>query len=127
VTTWIARDYWTAWHHTESLDEMVLGYLATGDYVPLTEADVFSAYPRMDASPHEDCLVRRDLLYTQWASFVGYLVDTYGWQTFVTLMASAAPEVTDEGVVLPVPADYQGSYGIALEGLEEEWLAEISD
>jgi hypothetical protein len=125
LATWITRDYWTTWLQMESLDEQIQTYLATGQYVPLTEADVFSAYPRRDVAPQKDCLARRDLLYTQWASFVGYLIDNYGWESFVALMTSAAPEVHDDGEVFPAPPDYQGIYGTDLEALEEAWLAEI--
>lgn len=127
LATWITRDYWTAWQETSTLEEMVRGYLEAGDYVPLAEADVFSAYPRSDGRPQEDCLGRRDLLYSQWASFVGYLVEAHGWETFVELMASAAPEVTEDGEVFPRPADYLGTYGKSLEALEGEWLAQIRE
>lgn len=126
LATWITRDYWTAWHQTESLDEMVRGYLASGSYVPLTEADVFSVHPQAQDSTLTNCLAQRDLLYTQWASFVGYLVNVYGWESFLDLMASAESEVTDEGVILPMPTDYEGVYGKTLEALEAVWISDLT-
>jgi hypothetical protein len=125
LATWFSRDYWTAWHQTESLEEMVRGYLAAGEYVPLAEADVFTVHPQAQGSNLADCLDRRDLLYTQWASFVGYLVDTYGWEAFLDLLASAASEVNDEGAIMPSPTDYQGLYGKSLDDLEEDWLSQV--
>jgi hypothetical protein len=125
LATWITRGYWTAWLGSESLDEMVRGYLADGSYVPLAEADVFSVHPLVENQTVADCLPQRNLLYTQWAAFVGYLVDTYGWETFLDLMASAAPEVLEEGVILPKPTDYEGVYGKTLETLEADWLVEF--
>lgn len=133
VATWFSRGYWTAWLQSGSIDEMVGNYLATGDYIPLAEADIFSVHPVTTddnlAVPEDDnptnCLAQRDLIYSEWAAFVGYLLNTYGWEQFEDLMASAASEVTDEGVILPSPTDYEGVYGKTLETLEAEWLTHI--
>lgn len=125
LATWFSRDYWTAWHQTESLEEMVRAYLATGEYVPLAKADVLRVHPRAQDANLTDCLNQRDIIYTQWASFVGYLVDSYGWESFVELLASAISEVNDEGVISPNPTDYEGVYGKTLDDLEAEWLAQI--
>jgi hypothetical protein len=125
LATWFSRDYWATWHQTGSLEEMVRGYLAASEYVPLSEADVFSVHPLTQGANLSDCLDQRDILYTQWASFVGYLGDTYGWEAFVELMASAISEVNDEGVISPNPTDYEGVYGKTLDDLEAEWLAQI--
>jgi hypothetical protein len=108
LATWLTREYWTAWHQTQSLPRMIRDYLAEETYVPLAEADVFGVYPQAQGITPTDCLAQRDLLYSQWAGFVGYLVDTYGWELFVDLMATAASEVTDEGEILPSPTDYEG-------------------
>ena len=126
LATWITRDYWTAWKQTGSLDEMVRGYLTTGEYIPLEDADVFSAYPRQDVRPPDDCQALRDQLYTQWAAFTGYLLEEYGWAAFEELMASAAPEIKDNGEVLVHPADYLGVYDKGLEELEGEWLSTLT-
>lgn len=125
LATWFSRDYWTAWHQRGSLQEMVRGYLAAGEYVPLAEADVFRVHPQAQGANLTDCLDQRDILYTQWASFVGYLADTDGWEAFVGLLASAASEVNEEGVILPNPTDYEGVYGKTLTDLEADWLAQI--
>jgi len=54
-------------------------------------------------------------LYYQWASFVEYLIQTYGRAAFDTLYVS--------GHSAPGSADYAGSYGKSLAALEQEWLA----
>lgn len=127
VTTWFTRAYWTTWMGTESLDGMVNEYIETGDYVPLVDADVFSAYPGINNNLMEECLARRDQLYTQWASFAGYLINTSGWQKFLELMASALPDTNGQMAVFPVPSDYQGIYGKTLQALETEWLAQLGE
>jgi hypothetical protein len=92
----------------------------------LNDAVVFGAYPRQDIRPPDDCQTLRDQLYTQCAAFTGYMLEDYGWAAFEELMASAAPEIKDDGEVLVHPADYQGVYGVSLEELEREWLSALT-
>lgn len=54
-------------------------------------------------------------LYYQWASFVEYLIQTYGRNKFDALY------VTGDGS--PGSADYAGIYGKSLDTLEREWQA----
>jgi hypothetical protein len=54
-------------------------------------------------------------LYYQWASFVEFLVGTYGREAFDRLYVSGAGD--------PGSADYAGVYGKGLPELEQEWLA----
>lgn len=54
-------------------------------------------------------------LYYEWASFVEFLVGTYGRAQFDRLYASGGGTIGG--------ADYQGIYGKPLAALEHEWLA----
>jgi hypothetical protein len=54
-------------------------------------------------------------LYYQWASFVEFLVNTYGRENFDKLYLSGASD--------PGSADYNGVYGKGLAVLEQEWSA----
>jgi hypothetical protein len=54
-------------------------------------------------------------LYYQWASFVEFLLETYGRERFDALYIS--------GAQAPGSADYAGVYGKDLPTLEREWLA----
>ena len=54
-------------------------------------------------------------LYYQWASFVEFLVQTYGREKFDQLYVSGASD--------PGSSNYAGVYGKPLDVLEQEWLA----
>ena len=54
-------------------------------------------------------------LYYEWASFVDYLIGTYGREKFDALYVS--------GHSAPGSADYTGVYGKRLDVLEQEWQA----
>jgi hypothetical protein len=54
-------------------------------------------------------------LYYQWASFVDFLIGTYGREQFDKLYIS--------GSNAPGSADYAGVYGKGLDVLEREWIA----
>ncbi|MDZ4719623.1 MAG: hypothetical protein SH847_14300 [Roseiflexaceae bacterium] len=56
-------------------------------------------------------------LYYQWASFVEFLINTYGRESFDRLYVSGAGD--------PGSADYAGVYGKGLPELELEWSAWI--
>lgn len=56
-------------------------------------------------------------LYYQWASFVEFLIDTYGRESFDRLYVSGAGD--------PGSADYTGVYQKGLPELEQEWSAWI--
>jgi len=67
-------------------------------------------------APHRDRPVAEmNMLYYQWASFVEYLLVTYGREAFDTVYRSGS------GVV--GSADYHGVYGVDLATLEAAWRA----
>lgn len=59
-------------------------------------------------------------LYYQWASFVDFLITTYGRDTFDQLYASG-------GGGAPGSANYAGVYGKGLDVLEQEWIAWLDE
>ncbi|MFN3374091.1 MAG: hypothetical protein ACK44M_11040 [Chloroflexus sp.] len=58
-------------------------------------------------------------LYYQWASFVEYLLTTYGRDAFEQLYRT--------GAGTPGSADYRGVYGTDITTLEVEWRAWLQD
>jgi hypothetical protein len=56
-------------------------------------------------------------LYYQWASFVEFLINTYGREKFDQLYVTGASN--------PGSSDYAGVYGKSLAALEQEWIAWI--
>lgn len=76
VATWAAGRYWLAAIGHASFDEAVRHQASAYGYTPLAEAHPYTPpEPSADASA---CYRERDALYTQWASFVGYLVEVIG-------------------------------------------------
>ena len=84
--------------------------------------DLHGIYPWQNAG--KDCLARRDKIYSEWASFLGYLIQNYGWEKAHRLFRLPAP-VRSDGKIFHFPPDYEGIYGKSLNQLEEEWLKSI--
>jgi len=132
LASWAARESYADWQEVASLSAAVQDDLAAGRYVPLDEIDLGSVGPGRSVAPAGDgrqpvdCLARRDQYYTQWAAFVGYLIEREGWERFLDLLASAAPEVGEGGEIVPQAPDYEGVYGQSLDELEAEWLVTLA-
>jgi hypothetical protein len=123
LATWASEKYWVNWMGAPSLDGMVGSYLARGEYESIRENyDLHGIYPWQNAG--KDCLVRRDKIYSEWASFTGYLIDRYGWEKAHRLFRLPEPQRRD-GKQISFPPNYEGVYGQSLNQLEEEWLREI--
>jgi hypothetical protein len=122
--TWAAGDYWMDWHGFSSLNEMVQSYQSQSSYVPLSLATDFTdVEPGSSADP--DCLVRRDILYTEWAGFIDYLLQMGGTQKLYMLFNSGGTDKTENPKIEMSP-DYEGVYGLTLNQLEDDWLATLA-
>ncbi len=127
LATWLAQESWLKWHGWDSLDEAVRGFRSDGSYIPFAERD-----ERQGRVSDAECLARRDTLYTEYASFVGFLIDKYGAERFEELADTVAtvtitvrpdpPTPTPVQPIRPTTPDYQAVYGLSLEELEQEWL-----
>jgi len=123
LATWASGKYWDAYKQ-ETLDELVLGYLEEGVYVPLNEAvSLPLVYPWQEGAG-KDCLARRDQIYAQWGAFLGYLIERYGWEKVHELFESAQT-VTEDDRNVDFPTDYPGVLGLALNQIEADWLASL--
>ncbi len=125
--TWLAQESWLRWHGWDSLDEAVRGFRSAGTFIPFDDRD-----ERLGRVSDEACLARRDTLYTEYASFVGFLIDTYGMERFeelaetiatvaVTFSPGPTAPASAQALRPPMP-DYKAVYGRSLEELEQEWL-----
>jgi hypothetical protein len=99
VATWAAGRYWLSGQ--PSFRQFVRAQRQQGLDFPLATHYAGLGVAGMNA------------LYYQWASFVEYLIDTYGREAFDTLYVSGAGD--------PGSADYQRVYGKSLNQLEQEW------
>lgn len=120
LATWAAGKYWYAWQGDSSFDALVRSYLEDSIYMPLyANFDLSLAYSG------GDCTEKRDILYTEWASFIDFLLSTYGIDRLQTLLRSSPPEEIegDNGtVIIWRPPDFESVYGRSLNQLEAAWL-----
>jgi hypothetical protein len=101
VATWGAGRYWLG--GTPNFRTWVRG---VGIQYPLTESYV-------DASGRNPSIKAMNTKYYQWASFVEFLIETYGRAKF--------DQVYVTGSGLPGTSDYQGVYGKDMPTLEQAW------
>jgi hypothetical protein len=106
-----AATYLTGGHFKEEpFEPRVIGLLALDRYIPLTELtdDFYNA--------------QHEIGYLEGAALIDYLVNTYGWERFVTLLgafqsAGSQSAMLDAGLRL--------AYDKSLAELEAEWLAQL--
>ncbi|MDP9373090.1 MAG: hypothetical protein M3Q65_11700 [Chloroflexota bacterium] len=107
---WAILPYWSAWQGFPSFEDAVRAYLDDGRFVPLD-------------NPPADCtILRRDVIYNERASFVGYLIERYGRERFLEASATGVPA---PGSTLRETADYARVYGVPFDQLIDEWLARV--
>ncbi len=123
LATWGAEKYWDAWKNVPSLDALIRDYIQQGVYEPLTSNyDLHGIYPwQSNIGPTESCLARRDKVYSEWADFLGYLIQQYGWDKAHQLFRLPKP-AAEAGQTILYPPAYQQIYGKTLNQLEYEWL-----
>ncbi len=124
LATWAAGKYYFTWQGTSSFDASVRSYLDGAAYLPLYENyDLSLAYSG------EDCIEKRDILYTEWAAFIDFLLTSYGPDQLKALLRSSPLEEAERGgqkVLIYTPADFEGVYGSALNQLEAVWLSYLA-
>jgi hypothetical protein len=101
TATWGAGEYWLG--GAASFREFVRPWLQAGEEIPLSESYVGRPIGDMNK------------LYYEWASFVEYLIDTYGRDKFDQLYLT--------GQSYPASSDYLGVYQKQFWDLEAEWKA----
>jgi hypothetical protein len=126
LATWASARYFNAWLGYASFDGAVRSYVEDGTYLPLHENYYLTdIYPGEDEGTSEGCIDRRETLYTEWASFLDYLIERHGMGELETLIKSVPdPQMTD-GELTVEPADFEGVYGSSLNQLEAAWLRHV--
>jgi hypothetical protein len=122
--TWAAGRYWLDWMNETSFRSAVAKLVDTGAYLALHENDGRPDAVGTQAANRygEGCLRRRDILYTEWAAFIEYLVDEYGKDKLYELIQAGAPLDAQTFVAL----DFVSIYGRPLPQLEAAWLQTIA-
>lgn len=117
MATWAAGDYWKGWKGVD-FNSGVVGFVNDKTYLPLFQNfDMSKAYD--DNSP--DCIIHRDVLLTEMASFLDYLIQNYGLEKLATLFDVRQPELTNNQRII-YPPNFKDVYGLEFNQLEYEWL-----
>lgn len=120
MSTWAAGDYWESWKGLD-FKSAVIASIGDGTYLPISQNyDLKKAYDDKSAR----CLADRDLLLTEWASFLDFLKSHYGEEKLTNLFDSQPLDDTGSSRIIH-PPDYQGVYGLELNQLEHEWLQSL--
>ena len=115
IATWMAGKYYLTWQGGTDFHAQVRSFAERGMYIPPFE------YEPARASP-DKCVQERDIVYTELASFVDFLVTRYGiGQLHLLLETTPGPRIEDNTVVIELPR-YEEVYGKGLSELEYEWL-----
>ena len=118
MATWLGSEAWLEWHGFDSLDDAVRGFVEEEIYIPLSDSHVLDAPGMSEAQ----CWERRDVRYTQWAGFVGFLIDMYGMDAIEEMWRADASSSSDPGEVYE---HYEIVLGLTLEDLESQWLQSL--
>jgi hypothetical protein len=126
LATWGSVPYFNAWLGNASLDAAVRSYLEDSTYLPLHENYYLTdIYPGEEEGTSEGCIERRETLYVEWASFLGYLIDHHGKDELETLIETVPDPERADGEIIIKPADFGAVYGSSLNQLEAAWLAHL--
>lgn len=107
LATWAGAPGWLAWHGWHSLEDAVRGFRREGHYVPLERGERALRTP---APSVQTCLETRDVVYTEWAGFVDWLLARQGWPGLTRLWRGES---------------FREAQGAPLEELEALWLEEL--
>jgi len=117
MATWAAGEYWRDWKGAD-FNSGVRTFISNGTYLPLyPNYDLGKAYD--NKSP--DCIAHRDILLTEFASFLDFLLQNYGAEKLSALFDIRQPELVNNQRVA-YPPNYRDVYGLEFNQLEYEWL-----
>lgn len=120
MATWAAGDYWKEWQGFD-FNSGVRIFLNNGTYLPLSQNYDLKIAHDNHAS---DCIARRDVLYTEFASFLDYLIQSRGMEPLSTLFDVRQPQIINNQRVV-YPPNFKDVYGLELNQLEYEWLQSL--
>jgi len=117
IATWAAGDYWKDWKGAD-FNSDVRAFINNGTYLPLYQNYYLEkAYDESSS----DCIIYRDILLTEIASFLDFLIQDYGTESLFSLFETKQPELVD-GQRVVYPPDFKDVFGLEFNQLEYEWL-----
>ncbi len=112
VATYAAGVHWLAWQGHSSFADAVRRFINESSYIPLAAIWRNSSYEEPIAAHPADCLERRDILYTEWAAFVEWVIESRGRDALRQVMRGT---------------NLSEAVGGSVAQLEEEWLFALRD
>lgn len=116
MATWVAGNYWKAWKGVD-FDTAVRSYITDKTYLPLFQNyDMRKAYDDLPG-----CNTYRDILLTELASFIDYLIRNYGIEKLSAIFNVQQPVLMNNQRIV-YPPNFKAVYGFELNQLEQGWL-----
>lgn len=120
MATWAAGDYWQDWKGLD-FNSSVRSFIDNGTYLSLSQNyDLKIAHDTHSG----DCITHRDVLYTELASFLDYLIQRSGMNQLSTLFTVRQPEMMNNQRII-YPPNFKDAYGSELNQLEYDWLKSL--
>ena len=117
MATWAAGDYWEEWKGVD-FNSGVKAFVNAGTYLSLYQNyDMGKAYDDKSSG----CITQRDILLTEFASFLDHLIQKSGMVKLSALFNTRQPELVNNQRII-YPPDYKDVYGLEFNQLEYEWL-----
>jgi hypothetical protein len=120
MATWAAADYWKAWKGAD-FDSVVRSFIKDKTYLPLFQ-NYYLEKAYDEDSP--DCITHRDILMSEMASFLEYLIQKDGTEKLSALFDMPQPEVTGARGIF-YPPRFKMVYGLEFNQLEYGWLGSL--
>ncbi len=119
MAAWAAGDYWKAWKGVD-FNNAVLSYITDKTYLSLIQNyDIKKAFDDVPG-----CINNRDILLTEFASFIDYLIQSRSLKQLSTLFNVQQPELINNQQIV-YPPNFKAAYGSELNQLEQEWLRSL--
>lgn len=112
LATWAAGEYWTSPKSLSSFQSAVRDYLYEGLFLPLDWPTDPRATSLLSAN-RDECLRQRDIVYTERAAFVEYLIEQHGQEKLSALLDGSR--------------DFFDVFGESLDALESRWLRGLAN
>jgi len=116
--SWAAGRYWADWQGHASLHAAVRSYLDRGIFLPLDTQLAIGIDSDPDAGRAMDCMAQRDIVLTEWASIIEYLITSYGRDEFYA-RADAAVELDDDR------DGFDATFDRSFERIESDWIESL--
>lgn len=117
MATWAAGDYWKEWKGAD-FNSDVKTFVDNGTYLSLSR-NYYLKKAFDENSP--DCTLHKDILLTEMASFLDFLIQNYDIESLSSLIETQPLEAINDQKIID-PPHYKDVYSLEFNQLEYEWL-----